>query len=211
MNVCNGASCNNWPTAGPLTAVVPGTGGGGGAVDMTQCTTLGYPNSAYYDSAYPQGANVNISNVFHSGVPSGMPFGNSSALVVRFTTPALGVNDTSSPNFQAWTIDSNNNHQATIGTAPCLVPTANTTSPADASSPSLPVLKTVLTQTPAFSVVITANGLCNLGTSCPNSSTVWLKPSTTYYITLVNKSAQWNGPPNCGGTGDCDMRWNFNN
>lgn len=186
------------------------TGGGGGAVDLSACAAMGYPNSAYYDSGYPGSTNINKANVFHSAVPANMPFGNSSALVVRFTTPALGVNDQTNPNFQAWATGSNNNHQATIGEAPCLIPQANSLIPADGNSPSRPVLKTVLSQTPSFTAMVTANGLCNLGAACPNSSTVFLRPNTTYYITLVNKSASWTGAPNCS-TGDCDMRWNFNN
>jgi hypothetical protein len=121
------------------------------------------------------------------------------------------VKDTTNPNFQAWAVGSNNHHQATIVTAPCLVPTANSNLPADwAHASGGGVLKTVLSQTPAFSVVITADGLCNLGTGCANSSAAWLRPNTTYYITLVNKSASWTGTPNCT-TGNCDMRWNFNN
>src|SRR5260221_6103717 len=175
---------------GTASAFYSVSGGGGGAVDLSACTALGYTNSAYYDSAYPTGLPINISNVFHQGVPSGMPFGNTAALVVRFTTPALGVNDNTQPNFQVWTTSTG--RQMTIGEAPCLVPQANSVVPADASSPQRPVLKTVLSPTPATYVDITANGLCNLGTGCANTSHVFLKPNTTDYITLVNKTPQWN-------------------
>jgi hypothetical protein len=143
------------------------SGGSGGAVDLSACAALGYPNSAYYDATYPHGSNINIANIFHSATPSGMPFGNSSALVIRFTTPALGVNDTVNANFQPWVLPaSNNNHQATLGTAPCVVPTANSNLPADwAHASGNGVLKTVLSQTPAFDG-ITNDGFCNLAFGC---------------------------------------------
>jgi hypothetical protein len=188
------------------------SGGGGGAVDLSACTQLGYPNAAYYDVAYPISGNVDIGNVFSQAVGGSGIFASGAALVVRFTTPALGANDTTQPNFQTWT-GLGTNRQATLGTAPCLVPTVNSATPSDASTISPQgVIKTTLTSTPTFSIVITANGLCNLGVlSCGFSSTVWLKPSTTYYITLVNKTALGPSGVNSCNQANCDMRFKFNN
>src|SRR5258706_14934068 len=155
------------------------SGGGGGAVDLSGCTALGYPNSGYYDAVYPTVQNLNVSNVFHAGIPGG-PFGNSSALVVRFTTPSLGVNDGTQPNFQTWT-GSSTGRQMTIGTAPCLVPTVNSNLPADWAHASLAgVLKTVLSSTPTMTPVITADGLCAPSLyNCTNTGNLFLRPNTT--------------------------------
>jgi len=196
--------------SGSASAFYSVSGGGGGAVDLSACTSLGY-TAAYYDIAYPITGVKHVDYIYQNSIPSGLIFGNGAALVVRFTTPALGQNDSTQPNFAA-EIGANNNRQATLGTAPCLVPTANSPLPTDMNHnlQTNPVIKTQISQTPAFPIQIVPNGICNLGVACTWSSMVWLAPSTTYYITLVNKSS-FTGTPNSCTSANCDMRLDFNN
>jgi hypothetical protein len=227
-SLCSGAACTNpYPVSVPGIAVPVSTtqytvtasdgtlsgsstatyvvaGGGGGSVDLSGCSALGYSDARWVDVDYPSGANININYIFSTaqnaaGAKNGI-FTNQSALVVRFTTPALGANDVTMPNFQA-EVGSNGARQATLGTAPCLVPTTNLY--------PLPVVKTMISQTPTFSVKVVPNGVCNV-VSYMCLGTTWLAPSTTYYITLVNKGT-FTGPANTCSSSNCDMRWNFNN
>ena len=192
------------------TYIASGGGGGGGAVDLSACSALGFTDARWVDVNYPNGQNLNIDYIFGTaknaaGAMNGI-FGNKSALVVRFTTPALGVNDAVFPNFAA-EVGSNGNRQATIGTAPCLVPTTN--------SKTAPVVRTMISQTPGFAVEVVPGGLCPgtalaCATQSPYVGTTYLAPNTTYYITLVNKGS-FSGAANTCTSGNCDMRWNFNN
>ena len=190
------------------TYVAGGGGGGGGAVDLSGCSALGYTDARWVDAAYPNGANINVNYIFSTaknaaGATNGI-FLNQSALVLRFTTPALGVNDAVSPNFQA-EVQSNGSRQATLGTAPCLVPTTN--------SKTGGVVRALISQTPTFIAQVVAGGVCPYtALSCAGTyaGVTWLAPNTTYYITLVNKGS-FTGPANTCNSANCDMRWNFNN
>ncbi len=76
------------------TYVVGGSGGGGGSVDLSACSALGYTDARWVDVDYPNGGNININYIFSTaknaaGATNGI-FTNKSALVLRFTTPALG-------------------------------------------------------------------------------------------------------------------------
>ena len=188
------------------TYIAAGGGGGGGAVDLSACSAAGFSDARWADVDYPSGANININYIFGTahnaaGAANGS-FGNKSALVLRFKTPPLGQNDITYPNFQP-EVGANGARQGTIGSVPCLVPSTNTK--------AQPVIRTLVSQTPSFGVQVVPNGVCPLSAlQCATSTTAWLAPNSTYYLTLVNKGS-FTGPANTCTSSNCDMRFNFNN
>ena len=187
VQVCNdGLSCVYVP-GNPLTAFVPGTGGGGGAgIDLTGCTAAGYTGRGL-DVAFPATATTSKA----SGT-----FGNNDALVVRFTTPAAGVNDQTVFQPAGNPPSQNTSRVYTLSTQPCQFTTDGSLTGS--------ILYTVSSQSPAITINI---GACPYtGSWC--SSAAYLQPNTTYYVTMVNRTT-FGGAPSCS-FASCDMRMDFN-
>jgi len=183
---------------GSSTATYVVAGGGGGAFDLSGCTAAGYIGRGL-DVAYPVGAsNTSITNGANKASPGGS-FGNNDALVVRFTTPAAGVNDQTVFQPAGNTGSQNTGRVYTLSTQPCQFATSPT--------PTGSILYATSSQSPAITVNVKAcpytgayAGYCNMA--------AWLQPNTTYYVTMVNRTT-FGGLPSCA-VGNCDMRIDFN-
>jgi hypothetical protein len=175
---------------------VAGSGGGGGQIDMTACTAAGFTGRGL-DVAFPVTVGTSISNGALNATPGGT-FGNSDALVVRFTTPAAGVNDqtlfqpASNPPAQ------NTAKVYTLGTQPCLFAQNNVATG--------PILYAIAGSSPAITINNKACPYSPTSGLCPIFG-AWLQPNTTYYITMTNK-ATFTGGGSCG-YASCDMRIDF--
>ena len=182
---------------GSSTATYVASGGGGGAIDLSGCTSAGYVGRGL-DVTYPTAGNTSIANGASAASPSGS-FGNNDAIVVRFTTPAAGVNDVTVFQPAGNPPAQNTNRVYSLSTQPCQFATQST--------PSGSILYGVSSQSPAITVKI--------GT-CPYTgvyvgycySAAWLQPNTTYYVTMVNRTT-FGGAGSCA-YGSCDMRIDFN-
>jgi hypothetical protein len=193
VSVCNGATCINVPS-NPLTAFVPGSGGGGGAgFDLTGCTFAGYTGRGL-DVTYPAAANTSVLNGAQKASPGGT-FGNSDALVVRFTTPASG-----NAVFQPAGLppSQNTSRVYALSTQPCQFATSST--------PTGAILYAASGQSPAINIIL---GACSSSVPQFCLGKAYLQPNTTYYVTMVNRTT-FGGGPSCS-SGNCDMRIDFNN
>lgn len=198
VQVCNGTSCNNWPTS-PLTAFVPGSGGGGGgAADLSGCTSAGYVGRLL-DVPYPIAGNTSIFNGAKAASPSGS-FGNNDALVVRFTTPALSADNTAIFQPAGNAPYQNTSRVYAVSALPCQFPTSST--------PSGSILHAAGGQSPAITVQIGTCPYAGTGYVGYCYSKAWLQPSTTYYVTMVNRTT-FGGTASCASS-NCDMRIDFN-
>jgi hypothetical protein len=167
-----------------------------GGMDLTGCTAAGYVGRGL-DVTFPATANTSVSNGALSASPSGT-FGNADALVVRFTTPAAGVNDQSVFQPAGNPPSQNTSRVYTVSTKPCQFTTDGSLTGS--------ILYTISSQSPAITVNI---GACPYtGVYAPYCSGAYLQPSTTYYVTMVNRTT-FGGAPSCS-NGNCDMRIDFN-
>ncbi len=200
VKVCNGTSCTALLPATPLTAFVPGTGGGGGGVDLSGCTAAGYTGKTL-DLAYPTGANT--SGMTTSALPSGS-FANNDALVIRFTTPAQGVNDLSVFQPAGTGVSAQTSRLYTLATTPCQFATGST----PYAWPPAGIIYSIVSQTPAIQVHI---GACAINPLFCAGYGTYLQPNTTYYITMVNRTGFIGGGQASCNYSDCPMRLDWNN
>jgi hypothetical protein len=174
---------------------VAGTGGGGGSMDLTGCTAQGYVGRGL-DVTFPVSSNTSVPNGAQNATPGGT-FGNSDALVVRFTTPAAGVNDQSVFQPAGNVPFQNTTRVYTVSTQPCQIATSGT--------PTGSIVYATVSQSPAITI---NNAVCPYNPAvCPVYG-AWLTPNTTYYVTMVNKTG-FVGAGSCAGS-SCDMRIDFN-
>ena len=175
-----------------------GGGGGGGAIDLSGCTSAGYVGRGL-DVTYPVAENTSISNGAGAASPSGT-FGNNDALVVRFTTPAVVVDNISVFQPAGNPPSQGTNRVYTLSTQPCQF--------AASSAPTGSILYAASGQSPAITVKLA---------TCPYAGTpyvifcggyAWLQPNTTYYVTMVNRTT-FGGAASCA-YASCDMRIEFN-
>jgi len=183
VQVCNGISCVVLPAA-PLTAFVPGTGGGGG-IDLSACTSAGYTGHGV-DIAYPTVANA--TRVFTDKTVGN--FGGSDMIVVRFVA-ALSEGNGSTISAVEYSNFPAAFRLATLSTAPCVVATSGT--------PSGNVLKAVISQGPILNMAL-AGGL----------GVVKLTPGATYYVNYVNRDTYGSSANSCPSS-NCAMVIDFNN
>ncbi len=183
------------PTTTQQVVSVQGTGGGGGSFDLTGCSAAGYIGRGL-DITFPTTVNSSIPNGAQNANPGGT-FGNADALVVRFTTPALGVNPSSVFQPAGNVPYQNTSRLFTLATVPCQFATSST--------PTGSIVYATVSQSPAITI--------NVG-ACPYSAFIcplygaWLQPSTTYYMTMTNKTG-FGGGGSCASS-SCDMRIDFN-
>ena len=210
-----GSSAVNWTyvfqatNAGAATAnttqvvSVAGTGGGGGgSIDLSGCASQGYIGHGL-DMAFPVTGNSSVLNGALNSSPSGA-FGNSDALVVRFTTPAAGVNNLSVFQPAGNAPYQNTTRVYTVATSPCVFATINISFP-----PTSPYVYSTVSQSPAINMNI---GTCPYALTIPAICTTqgaWLQPNTTYYVNMVNRNG-YGGSNSCASS-NCDMRIDFNN
>lgn len=187
VKVCNGAdqvtNCVLVPAAAPLSVNVPGTGGGG-TIDLSACTALGYVGHGV-DMVYPTVRNS--TRILTTSVGN---FGANDMIVARFVAPASESNG-STLIASEYSIYPAAYRLATLSTSPCVVATSGI--------PSGAVLKSVISQAPTFSMSL-AGGL----------GVVKLTPGATYYVNYVNRDA-YNSISNSCGSGNCAMYIDFNN
>jgi hypothetical protein len=192
VTVCNGASCAQFP-GGLLSVAVPGTGGGGG-FDLSGCTAAGYTGRGL-DVPFPVSTGTSIANGAFNASPGGT-FGNGDALVLRFTTPAAGVNDITvlAP---AGTPPSQNTPRVyTLSTQPCQFATSGT--------PTGSIIYATAGPSPSITI---NNKACPYNPAICGVYGAWTLPNTTYFLTMVNKSG-FTGSGSCG-FASCDMRIDF--
>jgi hypothetical protein len=195
------ATATNGGSPGTATqgVVRAGTGGGGGNFDMSACTSAGYTGRGL-DVPFPTTTGTSIANGAFNATPGGN-FGNSAALVIRFTTPPAGANDQSVFQPAANPPGQGTPRVYTLGTQPCLFATGPTAYPATG-----PILYSTAGGSPAITV---NNKACPYSAAlCPIYG-AWLQPNTTYYITMVNRSSFTNTAGSCAFT-SCDMRIDWN-
>jgi hypothetical protein len=222
VSLCSGAACTNpsSPVSVPGLAVPLSTtnyivtasdgqlqgsssatfvvgSGGGGAIDLSGCTAAGYTGRGL-DITFPTVTNTSIGNGANAAAPKGS-FGNNDALVVRFTTPAAGVNDQTVFQPAGNAPSQNTGRVYTLSTQPCQFATSST--------PTGSILYATSSQSPAITVNVKAcpytgayAGYCNMA--------AYLQPNTTYYVTMVNRTG-FGGAGSCL-YGSCDMRIDFN-
>jgi hypothetical protein len=184
VSVCNGASCVNVPTANPLTAFVPGTGGGS-SIDVSACTALGYTGHGV-DIAYPTTANS--TRVFTDKTVGN--FGANDMIVVRFVAASAEANG-SNLVASEWASYPAAFRLATLSTAPCVVATSPTASGT--------VIASKISQAPGLNMSLT-----------PLFGVIKLTPGATYYVNYVNRDAYNSTSSSCN-AGNCGMYIDFNN
>ena len=183
VQVCNGATCINVP-ANPLTAFVPGTGGGSG-IDLSACTAAGYVGHGV-DIAYP--TLVNSPRVYTD--KSVGSFGGNDMIVVRFVAAAAEANG-SNLVASEYSVYQPTYRLATLSTAPCVV-AASATNGGN-------ILASKISQAPTFNMSLT-----------PIRGYVTLTPGATYYVNYVNRDTYGSGVSSCA-AGNCAMYIDFNN
>ena len=178
---------------------VAGSSGGGGAFDMSGCTAAGYTGRGL-DIPYPVSTGTRIYNVAFNASPGGT-FGNGDAVVLRFTTPAAGVNNQSKLVPASNAGSQGTPRVWTIATQPCQFATSNTTTGtiAYATAGPSPTITVNIGTCPAAYV---AAGTCG-------AFGAYLQPNTTYFLTVVNRSSFTNPAGSCG-ISSCDMLVDFN-
>lgn len=164
--------------ATPTTQIVtvPGTGGGGG-IDMTACAAAGFTGRGLVMNYHVTGNE----RVYTSTIGN---FGNTDAIVVKFTTPAADVTPAQFQlNYAGGTPQVN--RVATLDTKPCSFGTHY-------SLLSLPAATTG--QAPIFTVAVppTVGG--------GGTGYVQLQGGTDYYITFINRNDFYGQP---GSTPSC--------
>jgi hypothetical protein len=183
VSVCNGASCVTVP-ANPLTAFVPGTGGGS-SIDVSACTALGYTGHGV-DIAYP--TTVNSPRVFTDKTVGN--FGANDMIVVRFVAAASEGNG-SNLVASEWASFPAAFRLATLATAPCVVATSAT--------PTATILASKISQAPGLNMSLTAQ-----------FGVIKLTPGATYYVNYVNRDSYNSTSSSCN-AGNCGMYIDFNN
>jgi hypothetical protein len=173
---------------------VAGSGGGGG-FDLSGCTAAGYTGRGL-DVPFPVSNTTSIANGAFNASPGGT-FGNSDALVLRFTTPAAGVNDGTILAPAANPPAQNTPRVYTLSTKPCDFATSGTPT------------GSIIYATAGSSPSITINNK-----SCPYNPAIcgvygaWTQPNTTYFLTMVNRTSFTSGLGSCA-YASCDMRIDF--
>jgi hypothetical protein len=145
-------------------------GGVIGAVDLSACTAQGL-NGRLMDLTYSTSGNIRLSSDSFGN------FGNSDAIVLRFTTTSV-VGDTAGVQFSQIAGTPQVFRVATLSTQPCQVATT--------SGASGSILASSYSKSPVFYLAVGASYL----------GKVKLDPSTTYYVTVVNRNGY-------GGTNSC--------
>jgi len=187
VQVCNGSTCITVPASTPLSVAVPGTSGGGGAIDVSACTAAGYTG---HGIVIPYPVSGNSTRVWTQNFAT---FGNNEMIVVGFQTPAAEISPGASILLSYQAGNDHNLRLATLSTQPCVVATSTATSSTILGS-------LAQNQSPNFNILVT-------GTAA--SWQVKLQPSTWYYVNYVNRR-DYNGAASCT-TGDCRAYIDFNN
>ncbi len=184
VSVCNGSSCVSVPTVNPLTAFVPGTGGGGG-IDLSACAAAGYVGHGV-DLVYP--TSTNSPRVLTT--PTVGSFGGSDMIVARFVAAASEGNG-SNLVASEYSIYPAAFRLATLSTTPCVVATSAT--------PSGNILASKISQAPGLNMAL-AGGF----------GVIKLTPGATYYVNYVNRDSYGSTASSCPSS-NCAMYIDFNN
>jgi len=166
------------------TFTVGSLGGKDATVDLSACTAHGF-NGKVMELAYSTGGNLRISSDKLGS------FGNSDAVVLRFTTPPIG-GDSSGIQFSQVAMTPQVFRVATLATQPCQIATSTGRSGA--------ILASSYSKSPVF--YLTVGGASSLGK-------VGLQANTTYFITVVNRNG-YGGSPSCT-TSSCGVLMDFTN
>jgi hypothetical protein len=171
VNVCNGSTCINVPAGNPLTAFVPGTGGGGSGVDLSACVAAGYTGKVV-DIPYPAStANARVFTKTNLGT-----FGNNDMIIVRFVAqgPETNVGAMIQMGFDGLDVG----RLVTLSTQPCAVATA--------FPPTSTILQSQVSDKPIIRASVDA----------VKAGYAKLTQGVTYYVNYVNRS-DYNGSPTC--------------
>jgi hypothetical protein len=155
------------PTSTQQRVKVAGSGGGGGAFDLSSCAAAGYVGRGL-DVPFPVVTGTSIANGAFNASPGGT-FGNGDALVLRFTTPAAGVNNLTKLVPAANPPAQGTPRVYTLATQPCQFATNNV--------PTGSIVYATAGPSPSITVNV---GACppSYGTSCAVYG-AWLQPNTT--------------------------------